>query len=49
MIGVPPAVPAAAKEQGWQEVPMSPVPWHWRPYFVALVIVEPKGLELRTR
>lgn len=47
MIGVPPAVPAAAKEQGWQEVPMSPVQWQWRPYFVALVVVEPKGLELR--
>ena len=47
MIGVPPAVPAAAKEQGWQEVPMSPMQWQWRPYFVALVVVEPKGLELR--
>lgn len=46
MIGVPPAVPAAAKEQGWQEVPMSPVQWQWRPYFVALVVVEPKSLEL---
>ncbi len=49
MIGVPPAVSAAAKEQGWQEVPMSPVQWQWRPYFVALVVVEPKGLELRKR
>jgi hypothetical protein len=49
MIGVPPAVSAAAKEQGWQEVPMSPVQWQWRPYFVALVVVEPKGLELRRR
>ena len=49
MIGVPPAVRAAAKEQGWQEVPMSPVQWQWRPYFVALVVVEPKGLELRKR
>lgn len=47
MIGVAPAVDAAAKEQGWQEVPMSPVPWQWRPYFVALIVVEPKGLELR--
>lgn len=49
MIGVPPAVSAAAKEQGWQEVPMSPVHWQWRPYFVALVVVEPNDLELRTR
>jgi hypothetical protein len=49
MIGVPPAVSAAAKEQGWQEVPMSPVQWQWRPYFVALVVVEPKGLELHRR
>ncbi len=47
MIGVPPAVSAAAEEQGWKEVPMSPVQWQWRPYFVALVVVEPKGLELR--
>lgn len=47
MIGVPPAVSAAAQEQGWKDVPMSPVQWQWRPYFVALVVVEPKGLELR--
>ena len=47
MIGVPPAVSAAAEEQGWKEVPMSPVQWEWRPYFVALVVVEPKSLELR--
>ena len=49
MIGVPPAVSAAAEEQGWKEVPMSPVQWQWRPYFVALVVVEPKDLELRKR
>lgn len=49
MVGIPPAVAAAAKEQGWQEVPMSPVQWLWRPYFVALVVVKPKGLELRAR
>lgn len=47
MIGVPPAVSKAAEEQGWKEVPMSPVPWLWRPYFVALVVIEPKGLEIR--
>ena len=49
MIGVPPAVAAAAKERGWQEVPMSPKHWQWRSYFVALVVVEPNDLELRTR
>ena len=49
MIGVPPAVRAAAAEQGWKEVPMSPAPWQWRPYFVALIVVEPEGLELRKR
>jgi hypothetical protein len=47
MIGVPPAVSAAAQEQKWKDVPMSPVQWQWRPYFVALVVVEPKELELR--
>ena len=47
MIGVPPAVSVVAKERGWKEVPTSPVQWQWRPYFVALVVVEPKGLELR--
>jgi hypothetical protein len=47
MIGVPPAVRTAAQEQGWTEIPMSPVDWQWRPHFVALVVVEPKELELR--
>lgn len=47
MIGVPPAVSIAAKEQGWKDLPMSPVHWQWRPHFVALVVVEPKGLEIR--
>ena len=42
MVGVPPAVYTAAKEQGWKEVPMSPGHWHWRPHFVALIVVEPK-------
>ncbi len=49
MIGVPPAVSAAAQEQGWEEVPMSPKLWQWRPYFIALVVIEPKDLEFRKR
>lgn len=47
MIGVPPAVSAAAEEQGWKETPMSSALWRWRPYFIALVVVEPKDLDLR--
>ena len=47
MVGVAPAIYAAAKEEGWKKVPMSPVGWHWRPHFVALIVVQPKGLELR--
>lgn len=47
MIGVPPAVTVAAREQGWTEVPVSAAGWNWRPYFVALAVVEPKGFELR--
>lgn len=46
MIGVPPAVSVAAKELGWKQVPMSPTQWRWRPYFVALAVVEPKDLQL---
>ena len=49
MIGVPPAVSAAAEEQGWKEVPISQAVWRWRTYFVALVVVEPKDLELQKR
>jgi hypothetical protein len=49
MIGVPPAVSAAAEEQGWKEVPISQAVWRWRPYFIALVVIEPKDLELRKR
>ena len=47
MIGVPPAVSTAAEEQGWKEAPMSSALWRWRPYFIALVVVEPKDLDLR--
>jgi RNA polymerase sigma factor (sigma-70 family) len=48
MIGVPPAVYAAAKELGRADVPMSPAAWQWRPHFVALIAVKaeavaPKG------
>ncbi len=49
MIGVPPAISKAAQERGWKQVPMSPVQWQWRPYFVALVISEPQDLEIRKR
>jgi len=47
MIGLAPAVEAVAKEQGWDNIPMSQVPWQWRPYFVALVVVEPRELEMK--
>ncbi|MFO1042269.1 MAG: hypothetical protein U0941_10820 [Planctomycetaceae bacterium] len=46
MIGVPSAVENAAKELGRVDLPMSPTHWRWRPYFVALIVVEPKGVEL---
>jgi hypothetical protein len=47
MIGTPPAVIAAAKEQGRTDVGESQAVWQWRPYFVVLIAVEPKGLEVR--
>ena len=46
MIGTPPAVLSAAKELGQKDVEISQAVWRWRPYFVALIAVEPKGLEL---
>jgi hypothetical protein len=46
MIGVPPAALAAAEEQGRTDVYPSPVEFQWRPYFVALIVIEPEGLEL---
>ena len=49
MIGTPPAVIAAAKEQGRTDVGESQAAWHWRPYFVVLIAVEPKGLEVREK
>jgi len=45
MIGTPPAVPVAAKELG-TTYDLSAAMWRWRPYFVVLIPVEPKGLEL---
>jgi hypothetical protein len=49
MIGTPPAVIAAAKEQGRTDVGESQAAWQWRPYFVVLIAVEPKGLEVREK
>ena len=49
MIGTPPAVIAAAKEQGRSDVGESQAAWQWRPYFVVLIAVEPKGLDVREK
>jgi hypothetical protein len=45
MIGDPPAAIEAAKEQG-KEIVVGQAAWQWEPYFVALIVVEPKGLKL---
>lgn len=49
MIGRPPAEYAAAREQG-QDVEAlmkrDQTIWRWRPYFVTLIVVEPKGLDV---
>ncbi|VTR94509.1 sigma-70 family rna polymerase sigma factor : RNA polymerase sigma factor, sigma-70 family OS=Singulisphaera acidiphila (strain ATCC BAA-1392 / DSM 18658 / VKM B-2454 / MOB10) GN=Sinac_0185 PE=4 SV=1: Sigma70_r2: Sigma70_r4_2 [Gemmata massiliana] len=42
MIGTPPAVITAAKEQG-RDVGESQAVWQWRPYFVVLIVDEPKA------
>ena len=50
MIGRPPAEYDAAKEQGQDAAELvkgDALTWQWRPYFVVLKVVEPKGLELR--
>lgn len=50
MIGRPPAEYAAAREQGQDAealVKQDATGWRWRPYFVVLIAVEPKGLEVR--
>jgi hypothetical protein len=49
MIGQPPAVAAAAREQGRKEPDGPQAGWQWQPYFVALIVVEPKGLVLRNK
>ncbi|HEX4612744.1 MAG TPA: sigma-70 family RNA polymerase sigma factor [Urbifossiella sp.] len=46
MIGTPHALVTAAEEQGRTDVLPSQAVWRWRPYFVTLIAVEPKGLEL---
>jgi hypothetical protein len=46
MIGTPPAVLAAAKEKGKSIIAVQAA-WQWQPYFVALVVVEPEGLEIQ--
>ena len=46
MIGTPSGLLDAAKEQGRTDVLLSQAVWRWRPYFVARIAVEPKGLEL---
>jgi hypothetical protein len=49
MIGRPPAEYAAAREQGQDAEELAKrdaLVWQWRPYFVALIAVEPEGLEL---
>lgn len=45
MIGVPPALEEAAKEQGSSAPALGQVAFQWRPYFVALVVVEPKEVK----
>ena len=49
MVGFPEAVLTAVKEQGREITNMSQAVWRWRPYFVALIVVEPKGLEVPRR
>jgi hypothetical protein len=51
MIGRPPAEYAIAKELGRDPEELArrdAVSWQWRPYFVPLIAVEPKGLKLST-
>jgi hypothetical protein len=46
MIGIAPAVYAAAKEAQWREAPMSSAGWKWRPYFETLIEVGTNDLGL---
>ena len=45
MIGIPPAARAAAREQGRELIEVQAA-WQWQPYFIALIAVEPAGLEI---
>jgi hypothetical protein len=45
MIGQPPAVFEAAKEQG-RNVGAAQAEWQWHPHFVVLIPVEPRGLKV---
>jgi hypothetical protein len=52
MIGRPPAEYDLTKELGQDPEELArrdATPWNWRPYFVPLIAVEPKGLEVSTR
>lgn len=49
MIGRPPAEYAAARERGQDPEELAKrdqTVWRWRPYFVVLIVVEPKGLDV---
>lgn len=51
MVGDPPAKAAAFKDLNLDKVknlaPGSAWNWQWRPYFVVLSVVEPKGLQIQ--
>src|SRR5262245_1846028 len=51
MAGAPPALEQARKDQGEVRgknyAPGSQLNWQWKPYFVALAVVEPKGLQIQ--
>jgi len=52
MIGRPPAEYDLYRELGKDTQELAErdaTPWRWRPYFVPLVAVEPKGLEVSTQ
>ena len=46
MIGTPPAVMDAAKEQGLEPPPVSQAEYQWSTHFVVLIVVEPQSLKL---
>lgn len=47
MIGNLPAFRQAAEEGGKRYVESSASPWGWRPYFIPLIAVKPKGLTIQ--